>query len=443
MQRRNFIKSAVALSAAGVLHAGGTTLLQAAENPAAQASAAVAPPPLTPERAARIRNYHPNMRYRSMGTSGVDVSALGFGMLRLPMLADGKTVDGALTTAMLRRAIDQGLNYVDTGHVYLGGQSEEATGKALAGGYRDRVYVTSKAPWWIMEKPEDFERLFDLSRKRMQTDVIDFYHIHMIMHRGWNEKIIPFKLLDKIEKLKQDGKIRFSGFSFHDNVTLFKKAVDANPHWNFCLIQQNYLDTEHEAGLVGLKYAAARGLGVSIMEPLRNGFLVAPPKEVRAVFEAAPGTRSCVEWALDYVWNMPEVSVVVSGMSAMQHVEDNLAYAGRSCSGMLTASDMATLGQAARQYRAYEGVVPCTGCYNCIPCPRNVAIGYILALVYNQYKADGNKERAQRLMRYSMSPVLRGDKASNCDNCGQCLQKCPQGIDIPAALQRVRDELEA
>lgn len=439
MERRTFIKSAMTLGAATALHVSGAPLVHGAE----QNTATPAPThALTPECIARIRNYNPQMHYRSVGLTGIDVSALGFGMLRLPTLADGKTVNAPLTIAMVHRAIDLGLNYIDTAHVYMGGQSEEVTGRALAGGKRDHVYLTSKAPWWIMQKPEDFERIFDLSRKRLQTDVIDFYHIHMVMHRAWKEKIIPFKLIDKIEKLKQDGKIRFSGFSFHDNVTLFKKAVDANPQWNFCLIQQNYLDTEHEAGVVGLKYAAARGLGVSIMEPLRNGFLVTPPKHVKAVFDAAPRQRPSVEWAFDYLWNMPEVSVVVSGMSAMQHVEDNIAYAKRSSVGMLSVDDITVLGKVAQAYRASPGSVPCTGCYHCIPCPKNVAIGYLLNMVYNQYKADGNKQRAQHLMQNSMSPTLRGDKASVCDGCGQCLPKCPQGIDIPAALRRVRDELE-
>lgn len=426
MERRTFIKSAAMLAAAGAIH--GAPALHAAEN--------------TPQTTA-IRNYHPDMRYRRMGKTGVEVSALGFGMLRLPMLADGKTVDAALSVAMVRKAIELGLNYVDTAHVYLGGQSENVTGQALAGGWRDRVYLTSKSPWWMLERPEDFERVFDITRQRLQTDVIDFYHLHMMMHRGWNEKVVPFKLIEKIEKLKQEGKIRFSGFSFHDNVTLFKRIVDANPDWNFCLIQQNYLDTEHEAGLVGLKYAAARGLGIAIMEPLRNGFLVKPPKEVQAVFDAAPHKHSPVEWAFDYLWNMPEVSVVVSGMSAQQHVEDNIAYARRSSIGMLDIDDVMTLGRAVRAYRSCPGFVPCTGCYNCIPCPRNVAIGYILSLVYNQYKADGDKERAKRLFQYSMSPVLRGDKASACDGCGQCLPKCPQGINIPEVLRTVRNELEA
>lgn len=428
MDRRNFIQSAAMLAATGALLG-------------VDAASARAETRISPEKAASIRNFNPNMRYRPMGKSGVDVSALGFGMLRLPMLEDGKSVNEQLSVEMVRHAIDQGLNYVDTAYVYINGQSEQAVGKALQQGYRDKVYLTSKSPWWIMERPEDFERIFDESRKRLHTDVIDFYHLHMLTHRAWNDKLIPFKLIEKMEKLKQDGKIRFSGFSFHDSVTMFKKIVDANPQWNFCLIQQNYLDTEHEAGLVGLKYAASRGMGVSIMEPLRNGFLVTPPKEVQAVLDSAPHQRPPVEWALDYLWNMPEVSVVVSGMSAMQHVEDNLAYARRSRAGMLNVDDVAILGQASRRYRQYAGVLPCTGCYNCIPCPQNVAIGYIFSLIYNQYKAEGNKVRAQGLYK-GMSPVLRGAQANACDGCGMCLPKCPQGINIPEALKKVKEELE-
>lgn len=430
MDRREFLKGSAGL-AAGVAASGGLL----AASPLSTAWAAAQEP-------SAIRNYNPGMRYRPHGLTGVSVSALGFGMLRLPMLADGKTVDQDQSIAMVRHAIDAGLNYVDTGYVYLGGQSEQVTGKALSGGYRDRVYLTSKSPWWIMERPEDFERFFDESRRRLQTDLIDFYHIHMIMHRGWREKVVPFRLIDRIMDLKAKGRIRFAGFSFHDGVPLFKQIVAANPDWDFCLIQQNYLDTEHEAGLVGLHHAAANGMGVSIMEPLRNGFLVRPPREVAAVFEAAPSRRTPVEWAFDYLWNKPEVSVVVSGMGTMQNVKDNLAYASRSAPGMLSAEEMAVLGAAARQYRAYPGIIPCTGCYNCIPCPRNVAIGYLFNMVYNQYRADGDLARAHRLVNYSMSPVQRGDRPGACDECGQCLPRCPQGINIPQELKRIRRELD-
>ncbi len=425
MDRRSFLK-------AGTLSTIAIAGLAAGLSPAWAAA----------QEPANVRNYNPNMRYRPHGLTGASVSALGFGMLRLPMLADGKTVDEAQTIDMVRHAIDNGLNYVDTGYVYLGGQSEAVTGKALANGYRDKVYLTSKSPWWIMERPEDFERFFDESRKRLGTDHIDFYHIHMIMHRGWKEKVLPFKLIDKINNLKAQGKISYAGFSFHDGVPLFKKVVDANPEWDFCLIQQNLLDTEHEAGLVGLNYAAANGMGVSIMEPLRNGFLVSPPKEIRQIYDDAPQKRSPVEWAFDYLWNKPEVSVVVSGMGNMQNVRDNLEYASRSGPGMLNAEEMAIIGKAACQYRSYPGSIPCTGCYNCIPCPQNVAIGYLFNMVNNQYRADKDLARAQRLVKYSMSPIQRGDKPQACNDCGECLPKCPQGINIPEELKRIGRELE-
>ncbi len=425
MDRRSFIKSIMGAAAAGGL-AGSMQI-----SPAWAAS----------QDPANIRNFHPNMRYRPHGLTGASVSALGFGMLRLPMLEDGKTVDEKKVIEMTRHAIDHGLNYVDTGYVYLGGQSEAVTGKALADGYRDKVYLTSKSPWWIMERPEDFGKFFDESRKRLQTDHIDFYHIHMIMHRGWKEKVLPFRLMDKMMKLKADGKISHAGFSFHDGAPLFKRVVDASP-WDFCLIQQNYLDTEHEAGLVGLNYASANGMGVSIMEPLRNGFLVKPPKEVKAILDGAAHKRHPVEWAFDYLWDKPEVSVVVSGMNNLQNVRDNLEYASRSAPGMLSGEERALLGRAAKQYRSYPGHVPCVGCYNCIPCPQNVAIGYLFNMVNNQYRADGDLERAHRLVKYSMSPIQRGDKPDACNDCGECLPKCPIGIDIPGELKRIRKDLQ-
>ncbi len=423
MDRRSFIRGMAGVAAGFAAVAHISPAWAAAQEPA------------------NIRNYHPDMRYRPHGLTGASVSALGFGMLRLPMLADGKTVDEPRVIEMVRHAIDHGLNYVDTGYVYLGGQSEAVTGKALANGYRDKVYLTSKSPWWIMERPEDFDRFFDESRRRLQTDHLDFYHIHMIMHRGWKEKVVPFRLIDKMMKLKADGKISYAGFSFHDGVPLFKRVVDANPDWDFCLIQQNYLDTEHEAGLVGLNYAAANGMGVSIMEPLRNGFLVKPPKWVQAVLDGAKKQRHPVEWAFDYLCNKPEVSVVVSGMGCLENVVDNLAYASRSAPGMLDAAEVAVLGKAARQYRSYPGHIPCVGCYNCIPCPQNVAIGYLFNMVNNQYRADGDLERAHRLVKYSMSPIQRGDKPQACNACGQCLPKCPQGINIPQELKRLREDL--
>ena len=262
INRRNFIKSGLLTAAMGAADSRGI----AQESQKQEQSASLSE---------GILNYHPGMPYRPMGRTGVNVSALGFGMLRLPM--KNGHVDFDQTTPMVRRAIEGGVNYIDTGRVYMGGESEQAVGKALAGGWRDRVYVTSKMPWWEMQSADDFEKFFDESRRAIGTDVIDFYHVHMIMHRAWKDYVLPYKLIEKMERLKAQGKIRFMGFSFHDSLQLFKRVVEYTPAWDFCLIQHNYLDYEYEAGVLGPKYAAANGMGLAMMKPVRTGFLANLP----------------------------------------------------------------------------------------------------------------------------------------------------------------------
>ena len=333
------------------------------------------------------------------------------------------------------------MNYIDTGRVYLGGESEQAVGKALAGGWRDRVYVTSKMPWWEMQSADDFEKFFDQSRRVIGTDVIDFYHIHMIMHRAWKDYVLPYKLIEKMERLKAQGKIRFMGFSFHDSLQLFKKVVEYTPAWDFCLIQHNYLDYEYEAGVLGPKYAAANGMGLAVMKPVRTGFLANLPQVMRNALASTGINKPDAEWALDYLWDIPEVSVAVSGMGSMEDVEANLKYASKARPNMLTPAEREALGAAICAYRHAPGHIDCTGCYQCIPCPHNVAIGYIFAYVYNNYLLHKNKERALSDYTVSMSPVQRGDPASSCVACGECLAKCPQHLDIPNLLARVKETM--
>ena len=304
MDRRDFIKSGLLAAAVGAV-SGPKAIAQEAERQA------------TREQLSKdILNYNPQMQYRPMGRTGVSVSALGFGMLRLPM--KNGHVDFDQTTPMVRRAIEGGVNYIDTGRVYLGGESEQAVGKALAGGWRDRVYVTSKMPWWEMQSADDFEKFFDQSRRTIGTDIIDFYHIHMIMHRAWKDYVLPYKLIEKMERLKAQGKIRFMGFSFHDSLQLFKNVVEYTPAWDFCLIQHNYLDYEYEAGVLGPKYAAANGMGLAVMKPVRTGFLANLPQVMREALASTGIHKPDTEWALDYLWDIPEVSVAVSGMGNME-----------------------------------------------------------------------------------------------------------------------------
>ena len=391
------------------------------------------------QRAAGILNYNSQMQYRPMGLTGVKVSALGFGMLRLPM--KGSHVDFDQSVEMVHRAIEGGVNYIDTGRVYMGGESELAVGKALANGWRDRVYVTSKSPWWAMESPDDFEKFFDESRRAIGTDVIDFYHIHMIMHRGWREKVLPYRLIEKMEKLKADGKIRFMGFSFHDSLQLFKKVVEYTPAWDFCLIQHNYLDYEYEAGVLGPKYAAANGMGLAVMKPVRTGLLANLPQSMREALASTGIVKPDAEWALDYLWDIPEVSVAVSGMGSVADVEENLKYAAKARPNMLSPEEREALGKAILAYRNAPGHIDCTGCYQCIPCPHNVAIGYIFAYVHNNLMVHHDKARAMADYTVSMSPIQRGDPASSCVGCGACLPKCPQKLDIPSLLKTVAAEM--
>lgn len=425
VDRRHFIRTAaMAATAAGILNNDAPPIHAA--SPASGMSA--------------IRNANANMPCRRMGKTGVQVSALGFGMLRLPMLEDRRTVDEGKTMEMLRYGIDNGINYVDTARGYLGGQSETAVGKALRNGYRDKVYLATKLNLSAMRSEADFDRMFDESRRQLRTDVIDFYLLHHVTTKTWNQSVLPFKVMEKAERLKREGKIHFLGFSFHDNLALFKHVLDACPDWDFCQLMANYLDTEYEAGFLGVKYAYERGLAVNCMEPLKAGLLARPPREVQAVFDAAPVKRTPVEWAFDYLWNMPEIGVVISGMSNVAQVEENLRYARRSSVGMLDWNDRVVIGQAAKRYRDFDGVTDCTGCNNCAPCPKGVAIGSLIGQMWFIYQVTGDKAAAQGY--YDHVPAPRGVNAGACDGCGACLPKCPQHVNIPDMLRRMRAELE-
>ncbi|MEG0857846.1 MAG: aldo/keto reductase, partial [Terrisporobacter sp.] len=223
------------------------------------------------------------MKYRKFGNKDISVSPLGFGMMRLPLINKEKNskVDEKLSIEMLRYAIDEGLNYVDTAYNYLEGQSEIITGKALLDGYREKVFLATKAPIWLYEDEEDFDKILDEQLNKLQSKSIDLYLLHGLNKNLWKDKVLKFNILDKMKKAKDKGKINNIGFSFHDDIKIFKEIIDYYPHWDFCQIQLNYLDTEFQAGIEGLKYAGSKGLGVIIIEPLRGGYLVNLPKKVQ------------------------------------------------------------------------------------------------------------------------------------------------------------------
>ncbi|GAA6514219.1 aldo/keto reductase [Merdimmobilis hominis] len=371
------------------------------------------------------------MNYRKFGNTGVEISALGFGTMRLPT-TDGvplsANIDEKEAIRLIRHAIDRGVNYVDTAYPYHGRTSETLVGKALADGYREKVYLATKSPVVLIEAEGDFDRILDEQLQKLNTDHVDFYLLHALDKKKW-ETVKKFNLLDKMKKARDAGKIRFMGFSFHDDLELFKTIVDSFDQWDFCQIQFNYINTDYQAGLEGLHYAAGKGLGVVIMEPLLGGALAAPSDALK---NALSPKKSPVEWALDYLWNQPEVSLLLSGMGEMQQVEDNLTYASRSSVGMLSEKEVAMLAHAKEVYDS-SILVPCTRCSYCMPCP----FGLNIPAIYQAYNATSQStmERAKTLYATATPEV----SAIDCRKCRRCENVCPQHIPSSELMPKIAE----
>ncbi len=375
------------------------------------------------------------MQYRDFGKTGRKVSALGFGMMRLPT-ADtkpfSKKVDVDKTTRMVRLAIDRGVNYIDTAYAYHGGKSEPILGKVLKDGYRDRILLATKCPVWLIEKPSDFDKYLDQQLKRLRTDHIDFYLFHGLNGKRWDSTIVKHHLLARAKAAKKAGKIDNIGFSFHDDLKAFERIVDGFDDWSFCQIQYNYMDTNNQAGTKGLRYAHSKGLGVVVMEPLLGGRLSEPPKRIRAMIREEYPKLSPSDLALQWVWNQPEVSVVLSGMTTISQVRQNLRSADRSGVGSLDDRKLELISRLKKSYEKMRPI-PCTKCGYCMPCPNGVDIPQN----FEEY-VDGfiHEDPGMARMIYSrfMTPKQR---ASSCKQCGECESKCPQKIPIRKWLPKV------
>lgn len=364
------------------------------------------------------------MQYRQFGSLEWQVSALGFGCMRLPTTSDDpKDINAEEATRMIRYAIDHGVNYVDTAYPYHGGAGEPFVGQALQDGYREKVRLATKLPSWKIETAADFDRYLDEQRERLQTDFIDFYLLHALKRDHW-EKLRDLGVIEWAEGAKSDGRIRYLGFSFHDEYAVFQEIVDAYNGWDFCQIQYNYMDIERQAGQRGLQYAAAKGLAVVIMEPLLGGRLVNPPDPIQALWNSAPRRRTAADWGLQWLWNQPEVSVVLSGMSTMEQVQENLASADASGIHSLTPEELALVDRVREAYQALCPI-PCTSCGYCMPCPNGVDIPRNF-MVYNEGVMFAKPEKA----RESYQWVEEEKRANACIQCRECEEKCPQAIPI-------------
>ncbi len=362
------------------------------------------------------------MEQRKFGKTNLNPSILGFGMMRLKQKEDG-SIDESWAIKTLRHAIDSGITYIDTAYAY--GDSERVTGLCLQDGYREKVTLATKIPVTKVTCEEDFNRILDEELERLQTDHIDIYLLHALNRNRWVDYVKKYDIISLAEKAREAGKIRYLGFSFHDTLDVFKEILDGYDKWDFCQIQLNYMDTNYQAGLEGLRLAHEKGLAVVIMEPLRGGVLANVPEEVTKLLPKSP-----VESALDYLWNMPEVNVVLSGMSDTPQLEENLTYANRATGNMLSDAELSAIENAGNVMRNSVSV-PCTGCNYCKVCPQEIAIPEIFK-IFNNYQQSGDYFSAGAAYK-----ALGDRNAEKCVSCNACAEQCPQQIAICEKLAKI------
>ncbi len=379
------------------------------------------------------------MKYRKFGSLDWEGSQLGFGAMRLPVVGqDQAQIDEPEAIRMIRYAIDNGVNYVDTAYMYHMGNSEKLVGKALADGYRDKVHLVTKLPARMIEKPEDFDRILDEQLTRLQTPRLDFYLLHGLDRVGW-EKVRDMKVLAWAERQMAQGKFGRLGFSFHDEYSVFKEIVDAYDSWVLAQVQYNYMDVNEQAGRRGVEYAAGKNIAIVVMEPLRGGKLSKePPAPVARVLAEAPVKLPAVEWAWRWVWNQPEIKVALSGMSAMEQVVQNVELASRYDAGNLSAGELKLYDKIRKAYESLSPV-PCTNCRYCMPCPNNVEIPRVFQ-IYNDAMMYEDVRHGQFMYNGGFGIPL-DQRADSCLECGECLEKCPQKIDIPEWLKKAHEAL--
>lgn len=372
---------------------------------------------------------------REMGKTGEKVSALGFGCMRLPT-RDDQSIDVDEATRMLRFAIDNGVDYVDTAWGYHNGQSEPFVGSALQDGYRDKVNLATKLPSWLIKCREDMDYYLNEQLRRLRTDVIDFYLIHALNRRYW-KNLKEHDIFEFMDSALASGRIRHIGFSFHDTLDVFKEIIDSYG-WQFCQIQYNFVDTEHQAGLEGLKYAAGKGIGVAVMEPLRGGKLATNVRDdILSIWTSSGIDRTPAAWALRWVWNDPDVGVVLSGMSTMDQVRENIETAREASPNSMSSSELAIVDRVREEYKK-RIKVSCTGCSYCMPCPSGVAIPTCFDFFNDAYMFDSIEDHKKAYLR----SVKKENRASLCVECGRCEELCPQNIPIIEQLKEVSSLFE-
>jgi hypothetical protein len=380
------------------------------------------------------------MLYRKVPKTGDELSILGFGYMRLPTKASGSGIDEDQAIRQLRYAIDHGVNYVDTAPAYHFGKSEQILGRALEDGYRDKVRLATKLPPWSVRSREDMDHILNAQLATLKTDHIDYYLLHSLSRESFL-RLKKLGVLEFLDTAKKDGRIRNAGFSTHADLPAFKEIVDSYD-WTFCQIQYNFLDEKNQAGTDGLRYAHEKDLAVMIMEPLRGGNLGGRVSDdVKKIWDGSPVKRTPAEWGLRWVWNHPEVTVVLSGMNEEAHIDENLRVAADAYAGSLTEEELVRIAEVRDTYGQLMKV-GCTGCSYCMPCPAGVDIPGCFSLYNDHHLFSFN--RMATFQYFGRHGGLMGSVsyAGLCRACGKCEKVCPQHLPIPALLRDVSREFE-
>jgi len=367
------------------------------------------------------------LKYNKLEKMNKEISMLGLGCMRLPVNEDD-TIDINATKEMVKYAFDNGMNYIDTAYFYHKGQSETAMGEVLKDYDRESYYLSTKMPLWMAKEESDIEMIFNDQLNKLQTDYIDFYFMHA-MNAKRIKQMIEWNVIEKLERWKQEGKIKHIGFSFHGKYEEFIELLDFYD-WEFSLIQLNYIDTDHQQGIEGLFELERRGIPAFIMEPIKGGNLAGFSDDIEVHFKNKEPNMSIASWAIRWLGTFNNVKLVLSGMSSLDNMKDNIA----TCTDFkpLTDEENQLVDQVAKEIKS-RLEIDCTGCNYCLPCPFNVNIPKSFS-TYNDYRMYGR----DNYLDWAYGLLIRDKNGPEvCVNCGVCLDKCPQNLDIPALLEKV------
>ncbi len=377
------------------------------------------------------------MIYRHFGKTNIKISQLGFGCMRFPLLNenDFKSINEPEAAKMIYYAIDNGINYFDTAYGYHSQESEIFLGKVLKGEHRKKIYLATKLPVYLVKERADLEKYLNVQLNRLKTDTIDMYLLHGLDKDYW-QTVQKLDILKFLDDSLRSGKIRYAGFSFHDEYPLFEEVTNSYP-WSFCLLHINYVDDDIQAGIRGIENAHSKGLGVMIMEPLRGGKLARNvPEEVMKIISRSKFKQSPAEFAFRYLYNRSEVSCVLSGMSSIEQVKENIEFASREHTNTLDESE-SKLYEEARKFFKSRTRVNCTSCNYCAECPQTIPISFIFEIYNDAYMYNAFNE-SKRMYKMFIKDERKADK---CTECGQCEDRCPQKIEIINELKNAHQVL--